>query len=167
MSPQSSFCLRHFPDSQAERKAQAYLDERVCIVSQNPQGAARHAVTLVLFFQWAYGSANRLIVRYKDGDIAVKRSSRGVQQGNPAEGLLFFYGMKRAMESLARCINPVDKVAQIVANLDNLYIIIKSHALAAVKISLAAVFKPPWCSARIKLCCLTLASINPLMGQRS
>ena len=97
---------------------------------------------LARFFQWAYGGATRLVVRCKDGEIAVQRSSQGVRQGDPAAGLLFSYGMKRPMESLARRIKLVDKMAQIVAYLDNLYILIKSHALSTAKTSLAAMFKP-------------------------
>ena len=97
---------------------------------------------LARFFQWAYGGATRLVVRCKYGDITVQRSSQGVRQGDPLAGLLFSYGMKRAMESLARRIKLVDKMVQIIAYLDNLYILTKSHTLSKAKTSLAAVFKP-------------------------
>ena len=41
------------------------------------QGAACHAVAPRTFFQWTYGSAIRLVVRCKDGDIAVQVALKG------------------------------------------------------------------------------------------
>ena len=73
------------------------------------------------------------------------------------------------MESLARGIKQADKMAQIVAYLDNLYILTKSHAMAAAKTSLAAVFKPSFSAMVLdpdKAELFTPTSINPLTGQR-
>ena len=66
------------------------------------------------------------------------------------------------MGSLACGIKQADKMAQIVAYLDNLYILTKSHAMAAV-------FKPSFSTMVLgpnKAELFTPTSINPLTGQR-